>query len=204
MATTARQTAEERREEVLAAAVEEFSRSGFRGASTERIAKRAGISQPYLFRLFGSKKELYLASVRRCFRRTLETMQRAAEGRRGEDALAAIGDAYRVLLSEDPTMLRAQLQAYASAVDDDDVRRVVREGYGDLYTYAERVSGITGGRLSRFFAMGMLLNVVSAMALHDDPEPEPWAERLVAGCDEREAVNVEMSDDSLVEGGTNP
>jgi AcrR family transcriptional regulator len=187
MATTARQTADERREELLAAAVEEFSRMGFRGASTEAIAKRAGISQPYLFRLFGSKKELYLASVRRCFRRTLETMQRAAEGRRGEEALSAIGDAYRVLLSEDPTMLRAQLQAYAAAVEDDDVRQVVREGYGDLYTYVERVSGVAGGRLSRFFAMGMLLNVVSAMALHDDPEPEPWAARLVAGCDEREA-----------------
>ena len=55
MATTTRQTADERREEVLAAAVEEFGRAGFHGASTDAIARRAGISQPYLFRLFGSK-----------------------------------------------------------------------------------------------------------------------------------------------------
>ena len=84
MTTTTRQTAEARREDLLAAAVEEFARAGFHGASTDAIARRAGISQPYLFRLFGSKKDLYLASVRRCFRRTLEVMQEAAEGLRGE------------------------------------------------------------------------------------------------------------------------
>ena len=70
-ATTTRKTAEERREEILAAALEEFGEHGLDGTSTDTIARKAGISQPYLFRLFGSKKELYLASVRRCFRRTL-------------------------------------------------------------------------------------------------------------------------------------
>jgi AcrR family transcriptional regulator len=188
MATTTRQTADERREGVLAAAVHEFARAGFHGASTDAIAKRAGISQPYLFRLFGSKKDLYLAAVRRCFRRTLETMQRAAEGLRGEEALSAMGDAYRELLLEDPSMLQSQLQTYAASLDDADVRQAVREGYGDLYTYVERVSGVDPARLARFFAMGMLLNVVSAMGLHEDPEPEPWAARLLAGCNDREGA----------------
>ncbi len=182
MTVTTRQTAEERREEVLAAAVDEFARAGFHGASTDAIARRAGISQPYLFRLFGSKKELYLAAVRRCFRRTLEAMQGAAEGLRGEEALEAMGQAYGLLLSTDPTMLQAQLQTYAAALDDPDVRQAVREGYGDLYTYVERVSGVSGARLARFFAMGMLFNVVAAMGFHEEAEPEPWAARLMAGC----------------------
>ncbi|MEP7225596.1 MAG: TetR/AcrR family transcriptional regulator [Actinomycetota bacterium] len=182
MATATRHTADERRRDVLIAAVEEFARAGFHGASTDAIARQAGISQPYLFRLFGSKKDLYLASVRRCFRRTLEAMQQAAEGLRGEQALLAMGEAYGVLLKTDPTMLQAQLQTYAAALDDNDVRQAVREGYGDLYTYAERVSGAPAPRLARFFAMGMLFNVVGAMGLHEEEEPEPWAARLIAGC----------------------
>src|SRR3990172_6271095 len=142
MTTATRQTADERREDVLVAAVAEFARAGFHGASTDAIARSAGISQPYLFRLFGSKKELYVASVRRCFRRTLEAMQQAAEGLRGEEALSAMADGYGVLLKSDPTMLQGQLQTYAAALDDPDIRQAVREGYGDLYTYVERVSGV--------------------------------------------------------------
>src|SRR3970040_1278258 len=105
MATVSRQTAEERREAVLLTAYEEFARAGFHGASTDAIARRAGISQPYLFRLFGSKKHLYLSTVSRCFRRSLEEMQSAAEGLRGEEALDAMAQAYGLMLSTDPTML---------------------------------------------------------------------------------------------------
>jgi AcrR family transcriptional regulator len=184
MTTGVRQTAEARREEVLAAAVEEFARAGYHGASTDAIARKAGISQPYLFRLFGSKKDLYLAAVRRCFRRTLEAMQAAAEGLRGEEALEAMGQAYGLLLSSDPTMLQAQLQTYAAALDDPDVRQAVRDGYGDLYVYVERVSGASPERLARFFATGMLLNVIAAMGLHEEAELEPWARRLMTGCRE--------------------
>ena len=182
MATVSRQTADERREAVLLTAYEEFARAGFHGASTDAIARRAGISQPYLFRLFGSKKDLYLATVRRCFRRSLEEMQSAAEGLRGEEALDAMAQAYGLMLSTDPTMLQAQLQTYAAAVEDEDVRRAVRDGYGDLYAYVERVSGASAARLARFFANGMLLNVIAAMGFHEEAEPEPWAYRLMTGC----------------------
>ncbi len=77
-------TADERREAVLAAARTAFAEGGYYGTSTDAIADAAGISQPYLFRLYGTKKELFIAAVRRCFRETLETFQRAAEGLRGE------------------------------------------------------------------------------------------------------------------------
>src|SRR6478735_1970805 len=94
MVTTERKTKEARREDILDAALHEFAEGGLHGASTEDIARRAGISQPYVFRLFGTKKELFRAVVTRCFRETLEMFQRAAEGRRGRDALEAMGKAY--------------------------------------------------------------------------------------------------------------
>src|SRR6059058_3244201 len=132
-------SAADRREDILEAAVAVFAADGFEGASTDEIAKAAGISQPYLFRLFGTKKDLFLATVNRCFRETLELFQRSAEGLRGEEALHAIGSAYMDLLLNDRTRLRAQMQAYA-ACDDPDVCEVVANGYGDLVTYVERVS----------------------------------------------------------------
>src|SRR5437763_5882401 len=118
MAVTARRkSAEERREAVLEAALEEFAARGLAGASTEAIARRAGISQPYVFRLFGTKKELFKAVVSRCFRETLEAFQRAAEGKRGEEALHAMGVAYTEKLLPDRTRLRVQMQSYASCDD---------------------------------------------------------------------------------------
>src|SRR3954451_6691467 len=114
-----RLTAAERKDDVLDAALIEFAERGYEGTSTEDIARRAGISQPYLFRLFGTKKELYIASVSRCFRETLELFQRAAEGLRGEEALHAIGRAYMEQLEGNRTWLRAQMHAYAASEDDE-------------------------------------------------------------------------------------
>jgi AcrR family transcriptional regulator len=178
MATMTRQSAEERREAVLDAAQAEFAARGLHGASTETIAKVAGISQPYVFRLFGTKKELFKATVARCMRETLETFQRAAEGKRGEDALDAMGSVYVTDLIADRTRLKAQLEAY-SACDDPEICQVVRDGFGDLVAYVERVSGLPPERVTAFFAQGMLINVMSAMGLKDSDEP--WALRLVEG-----------------------
>src|SRR3954447_16367442 len=129
--TTTRLSAAERREAILDAALIEFAERGWAGTSTEDIARRAGISQAYLFRLFGTKKELFKASVARCLRETLEMFQRAAEGKRGEAALKAIGAAYGDLLENDRVRLRLQMQAY-SACDDPEICEVVRNGFGDL------------------------------------------------------------------------
>ena len=178
MVTTERKTAEERREAVLDAAMEEFAHRGLDGASTEAIAAKAGISQPYVFRLFGTKKELFKAVVARCFRETLELFQRAAEGKRGEEALTAMGEAYRELL-RDRTRLEAQMQAY-SACEDPDICEVVRNGYGDLVAYVERVSAAEPEVVTRFFAAGMLMNVLASMGLQEGHEP--WAARLLSGC----------------------
>ena len=118
--TTKRKSAGERREAVLDAALVEFAEHGLHGGSTEAIAAKAGISQPYVFRLFGTKKELFTAVINRCFRETLDVFQRAAEGKRGEEALEAMGQAYMELLN-DRTRLWGQMQAYASC-DDPEIR----------------------------------------------------------------------------------
>jgi AcrR family transcriptional regulator len=180
MVVTERKSKEERREQILDAALAVFAERGLHGASTEEIARRAGISQPYVFRLFGTKKDLYTAGVARCFRQTLELFQRAAEGKRGEEALHAIGEAYGVLLESDRVYLRAQMQAYA-ACEDPDICAVVRNGFGDLVSYVERVSGADPAALSGFFASGMLLNVLASM----DAPAEDWGRRLVEGCKDK-------------------
>lgn len=173
--TRTRLTAEERREEVLLAAMEEFARGGLDGTPTEAIADRVGISQPYLFRLFGTKKELFLAAVERCFERTLGAFQRAAEGRSGQDALHAMGRAYAGLL-KDRSVLLLQLQAYA-ACEDPDVRTLVRAGFKRLVGFVAEASGAPAEDIRRFCETGMLMNVVAAMEL--DRVRQPWARDLM-------------------------
>jgi AcrR family transcriptional regulator len=174
-----RLSAAERKDDVLDAAMIEFAEGGLEGTSTEDIARRAGISQPYLFRLFGTKKELFIATVSRCFRETLELFQRAAEGKRGQEALDAIGAAYMTQLETDRTWLRAQMQAYVAS-DDPEIRAVVRNGYGDLVAYVRRVSDADWPTVWHFFAEGMMLNVLASMQINDNPDP--WMQQLLDGC----------------------
>jgi AcrR family transcriptional regulator len=183
VSTTVRKSQAVRREEILAAAVEEFGEHGYHGGSTEGIARRAGISQPYVFRLFGTKQELFKAVVTRCFRETLELFQRAAEGKRGREALGAMGDAYVAQLTADRTRLKLQMQAYAAS-DEAEIADVVRHGFGDLVAYVERVSGLEAKDVAGFFAQGMLLNVFASMGLFAGQADELWAERLLGGCKE--------------------
>src|SRR5436309_2489570 len=181
MPTSTGMTPAERRAPTPAAPLAEFAKPGPAGPPPEPIAPPPASPHPYVFRLFGTKKELFKASVARCFRETLDTFQRAAEGKRGEDALEAMGRAYVDELLVDRVRLRAQMQAYA-ACDDPELCAVVRDGYGDLVTYVERVTGLPSQTIADFFAKGMLLNVIASMGL--DHSPEPWAERLVDGCKE--------------------
>ena len=177
--TATRHTAEERREEVLEAAAKAFAQTGLHGTSTEDIARAAGISQPYLFRLFGTKKALYVATVERCMAQTLEIFREASRGLRGEEALRAMGNAYHELVLSDRQRLLQQMQSYA-ACDDPDVRAAVRRGYGDLFAFVEAVADVPKEAVTQWFAIGMLLNVVAAMDLRQNPEP--WSERLLEGC----------------------
>ena len=161
--TKQRMPAAERRELVLEAAVAEFAARGLAGTSTEDVARRAGISQPYLFRLFPTKKALFITLVERCFQRVRDTFAAAATDLTGDEALMAMADAYERLL-EDRTLLLLQMQAYA-ACDDPDVRAATRTGYKQLWELSERLTGLPFQTIVDFFAVGMLMNVAAAMDL---------------------------------------
>ena len=158
-----RQTAEERRETLLAAAVAEFAQRGYHGTPTEAIARRAGISHAYLFRLYGTKKELFLACIDRCFERTLAAFRVAAEGE--DDPLPAMGHAYRELLG-DRDLLLLQLQTYA-AVAEPEIREKARDWYERVGNEVAQLAGQE--RAARFVGQGMLLNVLAALGIDDDP-----------------------------------
>jgi AcrR family transcriptional regulator len=161
--TKQRMSAAERRELVLDAAVAEFAVHGLAGTSTEDVAREAGISQPYLFRLFPTKKALFLELVGRCFRRIEDTFTAAAGDRTGQEALMAMADAYERLL-EDRTLLLLQMQIYAACADPE-IRVVTRSGFKKLWELTERLTGLPFQTVVDFFAVGMLMNVAAAMDL---------------------------------------
>jgi len=171
-ASPTRMSADERRAAIVAAGIEEFAAHGLAGASTDAIAKRAGVSQPYVFQLFKTKKELFLAIVRRCFERTRFAFEDAAHQQNLQpidgcnSVLDAMGRTYMKML-EDRTLLLVQLQAYAACADPD-VQKVVREEYGKLYATVAKESKATPEELHRFFANGQLLNVGAAVGMPGD------------------------------------
>jgi AcrR family transcriptional regulator len=161
--TAVRKSADVRREEIVEAAMREFAFGGLHGTSTEDIARRAGVSQPYLFRLFGTKKDLFIASSKRCFARVLQAFRDAAEAKSGEEAKQAMGHAYAGLLA-DREMLLGQMQMYA-ACSDPDIRDAARAGFAELYRFVEAATGASPAEIRDFFAMGMLMSVAAAMDL---------------------------------------
>ena len=165
--------AAERREELIEAAVHEFAHGGLHGTPVERIARRVGVAQPYVFSLFPNKRELFLAAAERSFERVAATFREAAaafeEGRAPEDcedALQAMGRAYTELLRSDRDSLMLQHQSYA-ACDDDVVRARVRHRYAQLVELARELSDADSERLDEFFRHGMACNVAAALGVED-------------------------------------
>jgi AcrR family transcriptional regulator len=157
-------SADERRTAVLRAARQEFGLSGLNGASTEAIARRVGVSQPYLFRLFPTKKAIFQATINECFDRVQALFEEVAEGLTGEEALKEMGRVYKTLL-DDKATLQMQLQMWAAACHDDEIRHLARERVSGLWRQVARLSGADDQRVMQFLAAGMLLNVMAAMDL---------------------------------------
>jgi AcrR family transcriptional regulator len=183
MSAATRLTAEERRDEIVVAAAIEFAVGGYAGTSTDAIARRAGVSQPYLFQLFGTKKELFLAAVRDCFERTQRTFEESgsaarATGMTPKQTLEQMGHAYVRLLLADRGILRLQLQAYA-ACHDHEIQAVVRDNYGRLWQTVARISGADGADVRTWFADGMLINVIASIS--DTASMEDFFHALMGG-----------------------
>jgi AcrR family transcriptional regulator len=170
--------ASERRDALIEAAVHEFAHGGLHGTPVDKIARRVGVAQPYVFSLFGSKKELFLAAVERGFERTAQTFTRAAEdfdpatAEPDTDVLKAMGRAYVELMDDDRNYLMLQHQAYA-ACDDPEIREHVRHTFARLVAHVARLSGAEPERIDDFIRYGMWLNVAAAMGVED----------LSAGCE---------------------
>jgi AcrR family transcriptional regulator len=171
--------ASERREALISAAVHEFAHGGLHGTPVDRIARRVGVAQPYVFSPFSNKRELFLAALERSFELVAETFRHAAlefsDGRGPddcEDALEAMGRAYKALLQSDRDYLMLQHQSYA-ACDDEVVRSRVRLRYAQLVDLARQLSGAESEQIDDFFRHGMALNVAAALGVED----------LSAGCE---------------------
>ena len=172
-----RMSAEERRESVIRAATAEFARGGYYGTSTEVIAKRVGVSQPYLFRLFPGKKAIFLAAAQRCMEDTIRTFGEAAKGLEGEEALLAMANAYTAVIAERPERLLMQMQMYvavaaAEQAGDHELGEEVRAGWMRLWDTVHLPLGADINETTTFMAYGMLVNCLVAMGF--PPEHRVW------------------------------
>ena len=165
-------TAAERREQIRAAASAAFAEAGLHGVSVDQIARSIGISEAYVFRLFGSKRALFIEVVTSAFDTMTSLMVSAAADTSGVDALMRMGEEYQAQLADRQRLL-LQLQAFAACADPE-VLLAVRAAFGRLWTRAGQISGLSPLQVKTFMAFGTLLNIVAAMDA--DELPVSWAE----------------------------
>ena len=144
MKATTRISKDERRREIIEAATREFAVGGLNGTPVDAIAKRVGVSQPYLFQLFGTKKELFIAAVQACVRAHRGDVQDGGGrggrgGRQPRPSSWPWGVAYHRLL-DDRSLLLMQMQAYAACADEE-IRDVVRDEMLRLVSFVQSASG---------------------------------------------------------------
>lgn len=175
-ATRTLSTAEERRETLVAAALPIFAEQGYRAASTVAIAKAAGISQAYLFRLFPTKADLFVAAYDDARAQIVALLTRAADaGGPDMEPLEAMGRAYGEMLETERDLLQIQLQAQVVS-DEPKIVAGAQRMFRDLYALASERSGADDDELRGWFAQGMLMNVMAAVGA---PELKTrWSENL--------------------------
>lgn len=165
--TSGRQTSDERRAALIEAALPAFAVAGLHGTAVSTVSEAVGITQPYVFSLFGTKRGLFLATVESCFDRIAAVFQDAAaaapEHAMAAERLSAMGQAYRDLLA-DRTVLQFQMQCFA-ACGDDDVRALVRGSMERLFDLVRELSGATSDEAREFLGRGMLCNLSATLDL---------------------------------------
>jgi len=161
-------TAEERRESVIRAAITEFAQGGYQGTSTEAIARRVGVSQPYLFRLFPSKQAIFLAAGERCLASTRQVFAEAVKGVEPERRHEVMGAAYQKLIHDHPERLLMQMQMYAAvaaaeAAGDHAFGETLRAGWQEMWDAVHLDLGADVDETTGFFAYGMLINTLVSL-----------------------------------------
>lgn len=178
--TRTRMTASERSAQVLDAAVRAFAESGYAATKTDEIARLAGVSQPYVIRLFGTKQQLFLAALH-------EVCDRIEELFRGApippetgtaEALRTLGQGFDVFLAERELPLMLLHGAAASA--DPAIGDPMRERFGRIYRLVGELTGADTLEARRFVATGMLLTIMTAMQVAGSHAiPLPWATEIL-------------------------
>ncbi|WP_243727370.1 TetR/AcrR family transcriptional regulator [Actinocrispum wychmicini] len=173
-------TADERRAAVLRTAIGAFAAKGYYGTTTSEVAKAAGISQAYVYRLFPDKESLFVAVIEHCSVRMREAFAEAGAKATGSDPAAvlyALGDAYARLIV-DRDLLLVLMQATCAA-SEPAIGNAIRACYAKEVEYVRAISGASEEEIQEFFSRGFLCNTLVAMSV--DTVDAPWAHTLMAG-----------------------
>jgi AcrR family transcriptional regulator len=163
----------QRRDQILAAAFAEFAAHGYHAAGTADIARRAGISQPYIYALFPDKKALFLACHERAMQRLRNLLFEAADSTdSASSAFARIESAFSKLYTSDPPLLMFQLQSHAAA-SDPEIRSVVRKRFMEMVDEGVRATGASRALVLEQIARGLLMTVALALELPDEYRLSP-------------------------------
>lgn len=176
-----RMTAAQREQQLLRAAVTAFARGGYAGTTTDQVARLAGVSQPYVLRLFGSKQELFLATYRYAGSRIQDTFRAAAAPLPPEadvpDRLAALGCAY-LQLAHDRDLLLVLLHGFMAAADPA-LGPAMRRCMIEIYRLVRTLTGANAEQARGFVAHGMLINTLVALQMPEHLDEDPAAAELV-------------------------
>lgn len=172
----------ERRESILAAASRVFGERGYVGATTDQIAQAAGISQPYVVRMFGGKEALFLEVLERALEKLvvafrLAIAQSADAGETGAQIDARIGTAY-VDLIEDRGILLSLMQGFIMG-HDPVIGKAARGGFLTIYRILRDEAHFEPDRIREILAAGMLFNTLIALRLPDEYESDGAARELI-------------------------
>lgn len=179
VAPTARMKAADRRELILEAATAVFGAKTYVGTTTDEVARAAGVSQPYVVRLFGTKEKLFIAVIERAYARLIGEFRAAlpgdAEGRAGR-----MGAAYTGLLAE-----RGMLPVIANSTalgGEPEIGRVARAGFSDIWRFLRDEAGFSADETREFMATGMLINAIVGLRLTGDYGNEVSATEVLDAC----------------------
>lgn len=157
--------AEDRRELVLTAAMEVFGDNGYIGTTTDMVAKAAGVSQPYIVRLFGTKERLFLDVLQRALDRLFEVFEAALPGDPDERS-RRLGLAYVELLNDRGLQL-SLMHAFVSG-NDPVIGHAAREGFISVYKFLRERGGFTGPETETFLAHGMMINTMVGLRMTEE------------------------------------
>ncbi|MFF2495403.1 TetR/AcrR family transcriptional regulator [Agromyces sp. NPDC058064] len=178
-ATATRMKAADRRELILAAATAVFGAKSYVGTTTDEVARAAGVSQPYVVRLFGTKEKLFIAVIQRAYARLIDEFRRAMPGP-DETRVDRMGAAYTGLLAE-----RGMLPVIAHSTalgGEPEIGRVARGGFSEIWRFLREEAGFTPEAAREFVATGMLINAVVGLRLTGEYGDEVSATEVLDSC----------------------